>query len=76
MWHTPQAWIFTTASPGPGSGTTIVSTVTGWFLPRATTARTFCDIPVRPLSFTRSIGRSPDRRLPAVRPFRPTKTYR
>jgi len=40
VWHTPQAWMATTASPGPGSGTTIVSIDTGSPLVRAITPRT------------------------------------
>ncbi|GAA4093560.1 hypothetical protein GCM10022214_64550 [Actinomadura miaoliensis] len=42
MWHTPHACTFTTASPGPGSGTVIVSMRTGSPLPGATTPRTCC----------------------------------
>jgi hypothetical protein len=37
VWQTPQAWTSTTASPGPGSGTMIVSMLTGAPLLRATT---------------------------------------
>ncbi|GLY22929.1 hypothetical protein Misp04_26610 [Micromonospora sp. NBRC 101691] len=40
MWHTPQDWTRTTASPGPGSGTTIVATSTGAPLRREITPRT------------------------------------
>ncbi|MEK8105817.1 hypothetical protein NKG94_12975 [Micromonospora sp. M12] len=40
MWQTPQDWIRTTASPGPGSGTTMVVTSTGAPLLREMTPRT------------------------------------
>ena len=44
VWQTPHACTFTSASPGPGSGTRIVSTVTGAPFARATTPRTSCVI--------------------------------
>ncbi|BDH10208.1 hypothetical protein HOK021_13870 [Streptomyces hygroscopicus] len=50
MWHTPHAWIFTTASPGPGSGTRMVSSRTGSFFPGAITPRTSCAIGTAPLT--------------------------
>ncbi|GAA4790390.1 hypothetical protein GCM10023329_47590 [Streptomyces sanyensis] len=52
MWQTPQAWIRTTASPGPGSGTMIASTRTGSSLPGAITPFTCCGIlgPALPLT--------------------------
>src|SRR5690606_30139941 len=44
VWHTPHACTRTTASPGPGSGMTMFSTLTGPPFSSATTPRTFCAI--------------------------------
>ena len=56
MWHTPHACTFTSASPGPGSGTEIVSIVTGCCFAFATTALTSCAMARRVASRRVSTG--------------------
>ena len=50
VWHTPHAWTSTTASPGPGSGITILSIETGAPSARATTPFTVCGISAPPFA--------------------------
>src|SRR5690349_20055625 len=48
VWQTPHACTRTSASPGPGSGTSMVTISTGCFTARATTALTCCDMHAPP----------------------------